>query len=51
MEAKLSVDPKWSGIQDGVTFDIKHQTVSGIRDAEQLICQILDTVRRNYCVQ
>ena len=39
------MDPKWSGIQDGVTFDIKHKTVPGIRDAEYLISQVLETVR------
>ena len=42
--AKITVDAKWSGIHDGVTFDIRHKTVSGIRDAEYLISQVLETV-------
>ena len=42
--AKITVDPKWSGIHDGVTFDIKHKTVPGIRDAEYLISQVLESV-------
>ncbi len=43
--SKITVDPKWSGIQDGVTIEIRHKAVSGLREAENLIMQILETVR------
>ena len=42
---RLSTEPVWSGVQDGITFTIKHQKVAGIREAQFFLHRILDKAR------
>ncbi len=42
--AQVTFNSKWTGIQDGLTFKIAHRDLNGVKEAEYLLSQLLQSV-------
>ena len=42
--AEFSIKPFYSGISDGLTITLKHNTLEGVNNAKRLLLSLLDTV-------
>lgn len=41
----VTANPHWSGIQDGVSFTIRHRNFSNVKEANDLLVKMIDSVR------
>ena len=40
----MSADPQWSGIQDGISFTVKHKSFSNVKEAMDLLLKMVESV-------
>ena len=44
-KAEFSIKPCFTGINDGLTITLKHNTLDGVDNAKRLLLSLIDTVR------